>query len=85
MDELIDLIEPNVNSIFKVKEGESVVDLECRNKRALIIINLFVNNEIVPHIVGILDLAIMWQTLKNLFEQQNRVRSQHLRTKLTNF
>jgi hypothetical protein len=39
-DELIDFIEPNANGNFKVKEGESVVDFERRNKRALAIINL---------------------------------------------
>jgi hypothetical protein len=28
-DELIDLVEPNVDGNFKVKEGESSIDLEC--------------------------------------------------------
>ncbi len=56
---MIDLIEPNVGGNFKVKVGESIVDLECRKKRTLVIISLFVNNEIVPHIVGILDPTTM--------------------------
>jgi hypothetical protein len=56
---LIDSIEPNADGNFKVKVGESIVDLECQKKRALVIISLFVNNEIVPHIVGILDPTTM--------------------------
>jgi hypothetical protein len=68
-DELIDLIEPNANGDFKVKEGEYVVDLKHWKKKTLAIISVSVKNEIVPHIVGILDLATMWQTLKILFDQ----------------
>ncbi len=84
-DELIDFVEPNADGNFKGNEGVSVVNLECRKKRALAIINLSVKNEIVPHIVGILDLATMWQTLKNLFEQRSGARCLHFRTKLTHF
>jgi hypothetical protein len=39
-DELIDLVEPNANGNFKVKEGEFVVDFEHQKKRTLVIINL---------------------------------------------
>ncbi len=39
-DELIDLVEPNVNDNFEVKEGEFIVDFECQKKRTLAIINL---------------------------------------------
>jgi hypothetical protein len=35
------------------------------------IIGLSVKDEIISHIVGITNPTIMWQTLKNLFEQRN--------------
>jgi hypothetical protein len=53
-------------------------------KRTLAIINLSVKDEIVPHIVKILNLATMWQTLKNLFEQRSGTMHLHLKIKLTN-
>lgn len=84
-DELIDLLEPNANGDFKVKEGESAVNLECQKKKALAIISLSVKDEIMPHIVGILDPTTMWQTLKKLFEQRSGARHLHLKNKLTNF
>lgn len=68
-DELIDLIEPNVDGDFKVKEGKFAIDFECQKKRTLAIISLYVKDEIMPHIARILDPITMWQTLKNLFEQ----------------
>jgi hypothetical protein len=83
-DELIDLVEPDVDGNFKVKEGKLTIDFECRKKRTLAIINLFMKDEIVPHIVRILDPTIMWQTLKNLFEQRSGAMCLHLRIKLTN-
>jgi hypothetical protein len=84
-DELIDLVEPNVNGNFKVNEGEYVIDFERQKKRALAIINLSMKYWIVPHIAKILDPTTMWQTLKNLFEQQNGTMHLHFKIKLTNF
>ncbi len=57
---LIDLIEPNANGDLKAKEGEYVVDLQHWKKRTLVIISVSMKYEIVSHIVGLLDLAIMW-------------------------
>ncbi len=67
-----------------MKEGKLTIDFECRMKRTLAIINLSVKDEIVPHIVKILNLATMWQTLKNLFEQRSGTMRLHLKIKLTN-
>ncbi len=38
----------------------------------------------MPHIGRILDSTTMWQTLKNLFEQQNGTKRLHFKTKFTN-
>jgi hypothetical protein len=77
-------MEPNFDGDFKRKNGEIVEDLEHRKKKALAIIGLSVRDEIIPHIAGITDPAIVWQTLKNLFEQWSGARWLHLKTKLTN-
>ncbi len=69
-NELIDLMEPNFNGDFKTKNGKTIEDLEYK-KKAMAIIGLSMKDEIISHIVGITNPTIMWQTLKNLFEQWN--------------
>jgi hypothetical protein len=49
-DNLIDIIEPNINIVIVPKDRESLGKVECQRKRTLVIISLFVKDEIVSHI-----------------------------------
>jgi hypothetical protein len=57
-------VEPNSDGDFKTKNEKTIEDLEPKKKKALAIIGLLMRDEIILHIVGIIDLEIMWQTLK---------------------
>lgn len=83
-DELINLVECNFNGDFKMKNRETIENFEHWKKKALVIIELSMKDEIKLHIVRIRYPAIMWQTLKNLFKQSNEMKWFHLKTKLTN-
>jgi hypothetical protein len=47
---LIDIIEPNINIVIVPKDRKSLAKVECQRKKTLVIISLFVENEIVSHI-----------------------------------
>jgi len=67
-DELIDLVEPNFNGDFKMKNKKIINNYKHWKKKYLAFMKLTMRNEIILHIAKITNLAIMWQTLKNLFE-----------------
>jgi hypothetical protein len=59
-NELINLMEPNSDGDFKKGNEKTIEDLEPKKKKTLAIIGLSVRDEIILHIVGITNLAIMW-------------------------
>jgi hypothetical protein len=83
-DELIDLVEFNSNGDFKTKDKKIVNNFKHWKKKYLAFIKLSMRDEIILHIPKITNLGIMWQTLKNLFEQQSGVRHLYLNIELTN-
>jgi hypothetical protein len=83
-DELIDLVEPNFNGDFKMKDNKIINIFKHWKKKYLTFMKLTMKDEIILHITKTTNLAIMWQMLKNSFEQQSGARRFQLKIELTN-
>jgi hypothetical protein len=83
-DELINLVEPNSNGDFKMKDKKIINNFKQWKKKYQTFIKLPMRDEIILHVVKITILATMWQTLKFLFEQQSGARRLHLNIEPTN-
>jgi hypothetical protein len=80
-DNLLDIIDLNI--VIVPKDKESLAKAECQRKKILVIISLFVKDEIVSHITRMNSFTLMWQTLKELFKHRSDVQHLLLATILT--
>ena len=83
-DNLWDLVMMNTQTVIVVEDVDVSAEREWRKKRNLSIINLAVKDCVVPYILDMVDHAMCWERLKNMYATKNNARHTLLRRKLTN-